>query len=429
VPERCIPDLKVVETELITAFPHLQRLTALRLQTAATPVVVSHISALQSLQLLELFTSANNLPELPRSLTHLSLHSDQPCSLTAGSAACLSQLTALQYLGLSAKPSLALDTALLAGLRSLHTLHLWFFELAAGQPQVISRLTGLTSLVLSTQPAQQQAPVTISAAEAGALTSSSQLVNLLLSSSLGGPLLQDYASLFPAGRQLQQLTHVELSADFLKDAAAVQRAGSCCPNLRFAKFGRCGRVHDDDATEERLIAEGLTAAQVGWPQLRTLCLEDPLGAAPGALFWQALGGFSALRDLRISINSPEAEQPAASHVLLLEGCRRLWHLVIDMRADDGPVEPYAFRSWKLELHSTAPRGKRPNVSRRLRQQLMRTLPQLHESWDYYSDDCCDACGLDFELCECCHVCGMDFELCECDEFGFGLSDGEGGWDW
>lgn len=56
---------------------------------------------------------------------------------------------------------------------------------------------------------------------------------------------------------------------------------------------------------------------------------------PGSSFWQALGRFSALHDLRIQINSPGAEQPEDNHVLCLEGCRRLRHLVIDMRADGG----------------------------------------------------------------------------------------------
>lgn len=346
-----IPALKTVEAELSAAFPQLQRLTKLNLsRAAATPAAVSEISSLQSLQMLELRqTPANSFPALPQGLTHLTLVPNQPCGLTPSNAAGLSKLTALQYLCLSARP---FDMSLLTGMRRLRALKLCSTEVAPGQLQVISRLTGLTSLVLNvTQPPQDPSPVTVSVAEAGALTASSQLMTLSLCSELGGPLVQNYASLFPPGRQLLQLTCLVISADFLKDAAAVQQAGSCCPNLRYAKFGKYGREESVHLTEEQLIAEGLTAMS-GWAKLRTLRLEDPLQVVPGLCFWQALGSFSALHNLRIKINSPGAEEPEHSHVLCLEGCRKLRHLVIDMRADDGEYEEFGFRSWKLELHST-----------------------------------------------------------------------------
>jgi hypothetical protein len=133
----------------------------------------------------------------------------------------------------------------------------------------------------------------------------------------------------------------------------VQQAGSCCPNLRYAKLGKCGRVESVQADDERLIAAGLSAIQVGWSQLRMLRLDDPLpGVIPGRPLWEALGGFSALGYLRIQINSPWADEPEAAHVLCLEGCKELRHLEIDVRAVNAPVVSNGFRSWKLELHST-----------------------------------------------------------------------------
>jgi hypothetical protein len=138
---------KTVEVDLISAFPQLQRLTKLKLgRAAALPAVVSHISALQALRELVLNkTSANSFPQLLQSLTHLHFMPEEPCSLTPSNAATLSQLTALQYLGLSAQP---FDMACLTSMRRLQKLKYSCAEVAPGQLQVISRLTGLTSLVL-----------------------------------------------------------------------------------------------------------------------------------------------------------------------------------------------------------------------------------------------------------------------------------------
>jgi hypothetical protein len=149
---------------------------------------------------------------------------------------------------------------------------------------------------------------------------------------------------------------LRLNADFLQDAAAVKQAVSCCRNLRCAKFGKCGRVESVQVDDERLVAAGLSAMS-GWEKLRSLRLEDPLEVVPGRPFWEALGGFSKLQDLRVQINSPEVEEPQRTEVLCLEGCRRLRHLVIDLRADNAPIVVHGFRSWKLKLHSTVRTAK------------------------------------------------------------------------
>jgi hypothetical protein len=364
--------LKTLEVDLISAFPQLQRLTKLKLVRAAgSPAVVSHISALQSLQRLMVDkTSANSFPQLPQSLTHLHFMPAQPCSLTRSNAAGLSQLTALQYLGLSAQP---FDMACLTSMRRLQKLKFLCAEVAPGQLQVISRLTGLTSFVISvTKPRRDASPVIISGAEAGALTSSSQLVRLSLSSETGRPLLDDCASLFPPGRQLQHLTRLRLGADFLQDAEAVEQAGVCCPNLRYAKFGklpkryRCYRWHNAQADEEEVnqddeeaedwLADGLSAMADGWKNLRMLRLNNPLQTVPGWFIWEALGKFSQLHDLRIQIELPEAEQPEEYDVVLLEGCKELRHLFIGVRAD-APWEDDAFRSWRLHMKSTVRAAK------------------------------------------------------------------------
>jgi hypothetical protein len=159
---------------------------------------------------------------------------------------------------------------------------------------------------------------------------------------------------------------LRLNADFLQDAAAVEQAGICCPNLHYAKFGKLPeRYHwqgaqadeeednQDDEEAEAWLAEGLSAMADRWKNLRMLRLTNPLQTVPGWPFWDALGQFSQLHDLRVQIELPEAvaEQPEEHDVVLLEGCKELRHLFIGVRADE-PWEDDAFRSWRLHMEST-----------------------------------------------------------------------------
>jgi hypothetical protein len=254
--------------DLNAAFPQLQRLTTLTLRNhVASTAVVSHISALQSLQRLVLEnTSADSFAALPKSLTELNMAFTPRGSLIRSNAAGLSQLTALQSLYL--RDVVPLDCALLAGMRNLRSLRLCDCELAAGTLQLVSRLTSLTCLRVWWGGME---PVTFTAAEAAALTASSQLAELDLSGLSGQP--QAYASLFPPGRQLQHLILLCVSGDILRDSAAVCLALKCGPNLQslillHAKHNGDALLNDDDAAA---VVDNL-AAMSTWSSLRQLQL-------------------------------------------------------------------------------------------------------------------------------------------------------------
>jgi hypothetical protein len=231
-----VPAVTDEETDLVAAFPQLQRLTSLTLRCdlASTAVVsqLSHLHSLQKLEFCDPSAAADNLAELPQSLTWLHLVFSVGSS-TASDAAGLSHLTALRH----ASP---LDLALLVGMCDLRSLHLFNNELAAGglRLQLVSSFTALTGLRICS--AVKGRPAIVTAAEAGALTSSSQLAELHLS---GWEQLQDYASLFPPRRQLQHLTELLVSGELLFNSAAVCQAGSCCPNLHSLKLAEAFFAH------------------------------------------------------------------------------------------------------------------------------------------------------------------------------------------
>lgn len=151
----------------------------------------------------------------------------QPQLLQAAKAGRCSKpkLTTLQSLHLRYMRDL--DWSLLAGVHNLCCLQLADCELAGCGPklQVVSRFTDLTALCI--EGGGRGPPATITAAEAGALKSSSQLAELTLSGQSAPLQLQDYASLLPPARQLQQLTRLHISADLLSNPAAVRQAGRC----------------------------------------------------------------------------------------------------------------------------------------------------------------------------------------------------------
>jgi hypothetical protein len=309
------------EADLIAALPQLQRLTSLTLHVdIASTFVAAQLSALQSLQQLELFLGAVDGLALPPSLTQLRLMFLLPSSLTASNAAGLSQLSALQSLHLRYVKDV--DWALLAGMRDLHSLRLHHVEFASSLTG-LTALTGLTGLNVGgcqwcwrfiTAPS-------ITAAEAGALTSSSQLVELALCDPRAQLQPQAYASLFPPRRQLPYLTKLVVSADLLSNPATVRQAGSCCPNLQGLRLGSSSAsvLTRWEADEAATVAESL-AAMSDWSSLRVLSLDQLWINLPTPL-WQALGTLSQLTSLYICVLCKEDyENPAP------EGRRlRLWN--------------------------------------------------------------------------------------------------------
>jgi hypothetical protein len=321
-----MPNVTDAEADLVDAFPQLQRLTSLTLRyDLASTAAVSQLSALQSLQKLELRdTTADSFAALPESLTQLSLVFRQRGSLTCSNAAGLSGLTALQSLHMC--NVVPLDLSLLAGMRHLRCLQLFECELAAGglRLQVVSSFTGLTCLEVAHRV--RMPATTFTAAEAAALTASSQLAELDLNGLSDQP--QAYASLFPPGRQLQHLTVLEISADLLNNPAAVQQAGSCCSNLQSLTL-TCAQ-HNIDASfnddEGAAVVDSL-AAMSAWSSLRQLQLFNAWPRLPSAAqhsAWQALGALSQLTALQIELN----QVPAREDMLHLTGCTALQELKI-----------------------------------------------------------------------------------------------------
>jgi hypothetical protein len=249
--------------------------------------------------------------------------------LTGNNAAGLLQLTALQELHL--RNVAPLDLSLLTGMRGLRSLHLELVEFAAAATklQVVSRFTALASLCIEVPGGRPKPPVNITAAEASALTASSQLAELQLSGECGQLQLEDYASLFPPGRQLQHLTELLVSGELLRDSAAVIQAGSCCSNLHSlvltptTPYDRRISLQDDEAAT---VIDSL-AAMSAWSSLRQLQLDDAWPRLPSAAqqaAWQALGTLSQLTALHIDL----WQVPPRGEIVHLTACTALQALKI-----------------------------------------------------------------------------------------------------
>jgi hypothetical protein len=279
------PDLRprppTAVEELVAALPELQGVTGLTLrQDMASKAVVSQLSTLQSLQRLQLdLAKTDRFAALPESLTQLRLAFKATGSLTASNAAGvqLAQLTALESLYL--RNVAPLDFVLLAGMYDLRSLHLVACGLAAGGPQlqIVTCFTALTSLCI--EGAASGPSATITAAEADALTSSSQLAELTLTGKSFQLQLQDYASLFPPRRQLQHLTQLDVSADLLSNPAAVRQAGRCCPNLKSLNLINASMTYFTpwEAVEAAAVADSLSVMSAcgscGWTTRGCSCLH------------------------------------------------------------------------------------------------------------------------------------------------------------
>jgi hypothetical protein len=362
----CNPELSAAPlTDLMAAFPQLQRLTSLTLcKDIASTAVVAQISTLQSLQRLELEDpAADSFEVLPQSLTQLNLLFRRASSLTRSNGAGLSQLTALRSLYLrNVQP---LDLSLLSGMRDLRSLWLWGCEFAAGDTnlQVLSSLTALTLLTIEGQKKSgsrgRVAPgIYATSAEATALTALSQLVELTVRVEPASGQLQDCGCLFPPGLQLQHLTVLDIRADLLSSTAAYQRAVSCCPGLRkiFLKwpdnnfFGHLAgdepvaAIPWQEGEQDDRVAAGL-AAWSGLRGLRELWLTARAHHFP---VWSSLATLTQLTKLAVHLTARPgwSLQDARDDVLQLAACRQLRSLSIYCeRTQDCP-------GWRLLFDST-----------------------------------------------------------------------------
>jgi hypothetical protein len=367
-PTECIPGVpgcavSEAERELAAAFPGLQQLTSLTLagNLSCSPLVVSHLSSLQSLWEIVLAGTDDDSPalsgcKLPQSITRLRWISRHGMyCLAPHSTAWLHQLTAMQCLILECVGPL--DMSLLTSMRNLRSLNLWDVELTAGGSglQALSCCTALTQLAID---GEREAPMTgrhsagIPAAEAAALASSSQLVTLTLSGQpgrLAAP--QDYSSLFPPRRQLPHLTALFVSANFLRDPTAVRQAASCCPNLQDVRLDKSysNSILWGSPAEEARVLLGLVAMR-GWAGLRQLMLgcTNPGFQWPnllGAQFWQALGCLTQLTELYVHL----PQQPEGTDVAHLASCRGLETLSVEYSGLYGGLE-------RLKVVSTVSQG-------------------------------------------------------------------------
>lgn len=337
--------------DLAVACPQLRSLTSLTLHVdAASTAVLQHTSSLPSLQRMELTgPAASSFFTLPESLTALSFTTGQAGSPTAFSISGICQLTALQSLHMT--DVVSFNAALLAGAYNLRCIHLERVERIDDEAlglQALILLTALTALITRDGPdptywAFQDIPRMedelymdewdITAAEAAALTSSSQLAELELSGKDGQLQAQAYASLFPPGRQLQHLTNLIISANLLTDPAVMRQACRCCANLRkvvldgsrVCCFFRTGEPAE--AAHEARLGESV-AALSGCEGLHELCLQ-PWPRLPGPV-WQALGALTQLTGLFIQL----AQEPDKADVMKLVGARGLRRLKIDGQLGD-----------------------------------------------------------------------------------------------
>jgi hypothetical protein len=366
-PAECIPEpyirpglagtaISAAERELVAAFPRLQQLTRLSLisHISSSRLVMAHLSSLQSLRELVMARGESNSLayagcNLPQSLTMLEwsfcYHTYCLVPHSALIFPSFSQLTAMQCLSLGYVGPL--DMSLLTSMRNLRSLNMWDVELTAEGPglQVLSCFTRLTQLKIDHPSDGVRSPYVsgrhadgIPAAEAAALTSSSHLAHLQLNDQpgrLAAP--QDYSSMFPPGRQLQHLTALFVSADFLRDATAVRQAASCCPNLREVRVDKSyyRTIAWGSPAEDARVAAGL-AAMRGWAGLRQLQLgcEKPWPNLPGAQFWQALGGLTQLTELYVHL----PQQPHAWDLQPLTGCRGLETLQLEYSIPSGGLD-------------------------------------------------------------------------------------------
>jgi hypothetical protein len=305
--------IRSAQAALVQALPQLQALTSLELDNElSSPVVIKHAKSLQHLQDIALSsTKSDKFSSLPQSLTRLQLKPycgpdrwQRPTQLSRRTAPGICRLTGLQVLEL--QDIFPLDSAVLADMSSLQHLSLESVHFLEGESPpllVLTKMTALQSLSIrlantnrlefpSHAPqAASCAFASMTAAEAAALTGSSQLTALHLGGLANKLRPQHYSSMFPAGKQLSDLLELSVSTDLLSDTAVLQQVASACTSLtsltleRIAGSGPGSALTDEAATELGVKLGQLTCfSKLESLQLSTACDDLPTSV------WGSLAG-------------------------------------------------------------------------------------------------------------------------------------------
>jgi hypothetical protein len=161
---------------------------------------------------------------------------------------------------------------------------------------VLTALTQLTSLSL---PPLDSESTMLSDMDAAAVTASSQLVELDISDSW---LTADKCQhLFPAGRQLLQLTSLHVNFDLIHDGPEAARVAACCPNLESITLARA-TLRDwvpQPIADDQFVVDCLVAMLRRWqpPQLQHLnsLTIDLQGLLMPPEVWRALARLTQLQ--------------------------------------------------------------------------------------------------------------------------------------
>jgi hypothetical protein len=291
-------------TQLLQALPRLQGLVSLQLiGLLAMDDVLRHVTSLSRLQNLELVDgvfTADSFQQLPQSLTRLNIEwaDDDPSvkTLTASTAPGLAALTGLQHIAVRAAlanpAELSVDVLVkMPSLRHLDLGMAWLVE--PGKLGDLTILTQLTLLALASMGAHVGADEDVAFhEECAAVTTSLQLRWLDLTDAA-----ICYAAcrhMFPASKQLTQLTRLHASLDFISDSVQALRVAACCPNLEYIYLGQ----GQDDIWEG---PDGMDAALARmlrcWQPLQHLTsLTLAVGGYPlTPEVWQAMGRLTQLQ--------------------------------------------------------------------------------------------------------------------------------------
>ena len=302
-----------ISTQLQQALSQLQALVCLRLYgEVAHDSVVQHVSSLTGLQELALvdgiFTTAS-FQQLPQSLTRLSItwpiddYDDDGIHLnrilSASTAPGLCALTALKKFEVHdvSVEEYTVAVELLAYMTSLQLLDLKDTEL--GVPGTLSVLTALTQLTSLRLPILDSEVTLLSNADTAAVTASPQLVKLDLSDSW---LTADKCQhLFPATRQLLQLTRLDVNIDLIHDGPEASRVAACCPNLASITLARATQRDwvPMPIADDQFVVDCLVAMLLRWqpPQLQHLnsLTIDLQGLLMPPEVWRALARLTQLQ--------------------------------------------------------------------------------------------------------------------------------------
>jgi hypothetical protein len=218
----------------------------------------------------------------------------------------------------------------LANMTSLKFLNLSKSDIEG--PGTLSALTALTQLTYLSLP-YIALQVTPSDPDVAAVTASSQLVELIINDTY---LTADTCKhLFPAGRQLLQLTQLCASLDLVHDGREAARVAACCPNLECIIL--TPHIEDGWGEQGDDVVVGDLASMLGRLQPLqhltqfTIDLHD-LPMLPDV--WQALARLTQLRELKVNID----DLKFLAGVLNLTDCTRLQSLCIQASSTGGMME-------------------------------------------------------------------------------------------